>query len=465
MGPMWKEARDELTAEDVRWVEQTRTGVLAIAEETGRWEGKPRCERVCPLCHKRLETATHLLRECPEVESTREEANQRLRTLCGAGVTMVGLLEAVSGRGDIKPPEGRQMKKVWLRSLNTAIGQMMGARDRHLPQPTFTDDGNEESWAEVEAGFLDVLQEDENANGESGKGRAKEKGRNRRQRQEPERECRFTEQRVDTESLRRFIENEGMRSRVGSQAVHILRATCGKDGTLKQTYVRSKHGKGRWYATGVAQLQSAPRALKRAATGRFAWECDLDNAFPTIIANLLPPDAGRWTELKAYARDKTEMRREVADGYGIPMQEAKRLLLSILFGRSLRKWKASRPNVTGPTPPRLELLCAEIAEARTLLTCGQRRKGESQLTALSRIVQIAEQEVVEALEKALKGRGFIAGTLVHDALILQRSDCDQSSAVDKGTIQRTADEALATLGISKGWATRMRVSVLRPGGS
>ena len=147
------------------------------------------------------------------------------------------------------------------------------------------------------------------------------------------------------------------------------------------------------------------------------------------------------------------------------MQEAKRLLLSILFGRSLRKWKASRPNVTGPTPPRLELLCAEIAEARTLLTRGQRRKGESQLTTLSRIVQIAEQEVVEALEKALKGRGFIAGTLVHDALILQRSDCDQSSAVDKGTIQRTADEALATLGISKGWATRMRVSVLRPGGS
>jgi len=185
---------------------------------------------------------------------------------------------------------------------------------------------------------------------------------------------------------------------------------------------------------------------------------------------MLPASPGSWEEIRAYARDKTEIRREVAEGFGISAPEAKRLLLSILFGRSLPKWRQERPDVVGPTPPRLRRLCSELAHARLILTRGRQRRGESQLTTISRLIQAAEQSVMKQLETAMREGGFEVGTLVHDALILQRPDrrapTDLGSGrppadPDGGKIASIADAALAEISSRASWPLRMRASVMR----
>jgi hypothetical protein len=149
MGVLWRGARDELTGDDVRWVEHVRAGVLAVAEETGRWEGKPRRDRVCPLCCMRCETAAHLLRDCPQVESTRASVNAHLTSICGTEVQATGVLLAICGQGHLDPPESRSQKKVWLRALNSAIGRMMEAREHELNPPGKEGRASVEPWKEI----------------------------------------------------------------------------------------------------------------------------------------------------------------------------------------------------------------------------------------------------------------------------------------------------------------------------
>ena len=158
------------------------------------------------------------------------------------------------------------------------------------------------------------------------------------------------------------------------------------------------------------------------------------------------------------------MQQEVSDSFNITMKEAKCLLLSLLFGRSLDRWRRGRPNLVGPTPPRLTRLCAELARARALLTEGHRKKGESQLTALSRRVQSVEQEVMSQIEAALSSGGYVTGTLVHDAIILQRADGDKATNEDKSAIFAIASTTLAELSAANGWSVSLRVGVSRPGG-
>ena len=358
------------------------------------------------------------------------------------------------------------MKKVWLRALNSAIGKMMAARDAELAR-TMDTHADDESWSEVEDGMLDALENLDQPSGHRREAHLAHDSRNtqrwmRRDKAPPER--RTTQQRVDMRTLRRLIDSEGLRSAAGARAAKVLRSVDGKSGLLTQHYVRTKRDRGRWYATGLAQLQSSPRALTRAAIGEYGWTCDLVNAFPVIVANLLPAPTERWAELRAYARDKREMQQEVSDGFNISVKESKRLLLSLLFGRSLEKWRRERPQVAGPTPPRLTRLCGELARARVLLTEGHRKKGESQLTALSRIVQSVEQEIMSRIEAALCSRGYEIGTLVHDAIILQRADGGRSNNEDKSNISAIASATLAELSAANGWSFGLRVGVSRPGG-
>ena len=44
---------------------QLRTGSHWLREETGRWEGVPREQRVCPHCQGGVEGVQHVLFECP----------------------------------------------------------------------------------------------------------------------------------------------------------------------------------------------------------------------------------------------------------------------------------------------------------------------------------------------------------------------------------------------------------------
>ena len=348
------------------------------------------------------------------------------------------------------------MKKVWLRALNAAIGKMVEARKGVLRQDVEVEEGDEETQGEVEAAMLQALE----AGGGGSRGKEERSGRKKSKGAE-ERERRSSQQKIDVPGLRRYIEKEGVRSANGVRAVWVLQAS--KDGTLEQMYERVKGEKGRWYATGRAQLQSVSKGVRRAAVGALDWECDLVSAYPTILLNLLPQDRGRWGALREYVRDKTVLKDEVAEGFGVTRGDAKRLLLSVIFGRSIERWRRGRPDVVGPTPQKLRRFATEVAQAREMLTKGRRKKGESQLTALSRRVQEAERRLMDTVEAALAKRGYETGTLVHDALIVQREDGRVVTSEDKAAIQGIVSVAMAEFGCVEGWHTQVKMSVRRVG--
>ena len=80
---------------------------------------------------------------------------------------------------------------------------------------------------------------------------------------------------------------------------------------------------------------------------------------------------------------------------------------------------------------------------------------------MSRIIQVAEQSVMSRLEGALKDLGYDAGTLVHDALIVQRVDRQATTGADKQAILAIADRTLAEIGVAEGWPLRLSVYVSR----
>ena len=249
----------------------------------------------------------------------------------------------------------------------------------------------------------------------------------------------------------------------GRRALRILRAVKMKSETLTQVYERAKDSEGRWYAVSMDQLQSAPKAVRKAAIGTFGWECDLNNAYPTILANLVPQRPGKWRALREYALDKHALRRDVADGFGISMAEAKTLLLSVVFGRSITKWREARPGIVDPSPRGLIDFAREIAEARYVLTGGMGRNGESQLSALSRKVQAVESAIMTRIEGALYECGFDAGTLVHDAIIVQRRDGERCTGDDRVRIQSEVDKVLQEMSCTEGWHIPLGASVTRVG--
>jgi hypothetical protein len=65
------------------------------------------------------------------------------------------------------------------------------------------------------------------------------------------------------------------------------------------------------------------------------------------------------------------------------------------------------------------------------------------------------------LEAALKDHDYEAGTLVHDALIVQRSDLRVSTGTDKEAILSIAEKTLAEIGSRENWPLRLKVNVTR----
>ena len=58
-----------------------RCGVAPIKLETGRYEGIPVKDRICPLCNLSVEDELHVILECPTYNVIRNQLFQQLSTV------------------------------------------------------------------------------------------------------------------------------------------------------------------------------------------------------------------------------------------------------------------------------------------------------------------------------------------------------------------------------------------------
>ena len=155
-------------------------------------------------------------------------------------------------------------------------------------------------------------------------------------------EVRTVAQQVNVEELSRAMAAETKEGPKASMAAILAKQ---REGKLKVEYRRKKAGEGRWYATGRAQLQSCKREVRTAALKGMGWEVDLRASFPMIVLGLMG-DLARQGEMRAttdaieeYVRETEQVRRQVADDFRTSMKAAKKLFNSVMFGRSVAKWK------------------------------------------------------------------------------------------------------------------------------
>ena len=73
----WREARNSLTTEEVKWVARARVGGLSVEDEWGRRAHIRKEERICQACGVARGTSAHWLQRCRSTSEVRRELDEK----------------------------------------------------------------------------------------------------------------------------------------------------------------------------------------------------------------------------------------------------------------------------------------------------------------------------------------------------------------------------------------------------
>ena len=432
----WREARNGLTTEEVKWVERARMDGLEVEDELGRRGHVRKQERTCQGCGAARGTAEHWLQRCRVTGGVRQKLDEKWGKCGMRGVPLWGWL--------MNPNVGRvadeKSRIEAVRCANWAIRTMMRMKVAKEEVHPGGDDGRVEGSCGETGGKLDELPDPGNERGTRGGRRAKKS---------PEGgEVCFLAQKVDEMDMRKEAAST-KDGRVKLELERLLQKQSG--GVLWVEYGRARGGEGRWYARGNAQLQSCKRETRHAALRGVGWEVDLRAAYPTMLlakAERIGERRRQWPELKKYVENVDEMRRKVAEELGIGVKNAKRGFNAVIFGMTVRNWVRKEGVRDGRTSETMVRFDREIRRARTLLAEEEIRRnpemaGKKETTTLSRVVEREEEKVMRTMRTELENDGWTIGTLLHDALVVHKrgsGDLERERRDLEGAVSRTLDE-------------------------
>lgn len=133
----------------------------------------------------------------------------------------------------------------------------------------------------------------------------------------------------------------------------------------------------------------------------------------------------------------------------------KRAFNRTLFGGSLAKWKREK-NVDDTARSEIaERFEKETKRARVLIAEAEKRRGRHNTrkdsTLVSRAVGRVEEQITKRLATELEKNGWHVGTLIHDAIIIERKDRNVDAHKEKAEITRIVHEALEQEMCERGW--------------
>ena len=194
-----------------------------------------------------------------------------------------------------------------------------------------------------------------------------------------------------------------------------------------------------------------------------AWEVDLRASFPMIVMGLMQSMArkgerrGRVEAIEAYVRRTDEVRRQVAQDYRTGVKEAKKLFNMVMFGGSISKWKQSHKVESSWKSETAEEFEKEMKMARVLiaeqeLKREKARGRKSDRTLLSEAVGREEEAIMLKIQRAVSELGWETGTLIHDEIIVQRKD--EQDSTEQRKVEQAVEAALFEAMEERGWARR-----------
>lgn len=106
-------------------------------------------------------------------------------------------------------------------------------------------------------------------------------------------------------------------------------------GRVLHRYVESDSG--RLYAVNGANLQNAPKVIRKAAlSGR--WDYDVENCHFAIAAQMAKKAGFQCVAIENYMAHKDDVRAEIADTIGISINQTKTCLLAVMYGARTTTW-------------------------------------------------------------------------------------------------------------------------------
>ena len=159
--------------------------------------------------------------------------------------------------------------------------------------------------------------------------------------------------------------------------------------------------------------------------------------------------------IEEYVRETEQVRRQVADEYRTSMKAAKKLFNSVMFGRTVAKWKrvekiqsTAKSNIAEKFE--MEMKKARVLIAETELGRCKAREGKSDKTLMAEAVTREEERIMLKIQRSVEKLGWKAGTLIHDAIIVQKQGQEPESA-EQAKLSKAVETALAEAMEERGW--------------
>ena len=167
-------------------------------------------------------------------------------------------------------------------------------------------------------------------------------------------------------------------------------------------------------------------------------------------------EAATATEtIEEYVRRTDDVRAQAAKEYGTTSNKVKRAFNRMLFGGSLAKWKREEGIPETAYSEIVERFEKEMKRARVLIAETEKRRGQvrtrKDATLVSNAVGRTEEQITRKLTAELEKQGWHTGTLIHDAIIIERKDEKTDSHREKAEITRIVQETLEEEMNARGW--------------
>ena len=211
-----------------------------------------------------------------------------------------------------------------------------------------------------------------------------------------------------------------------------------------------------------AQLQNCKKDIRKIALREKGFSIDLSASFPALLTGEIS-EIARTTcaqlsmrETTRMIRDTKQWRADIARELGTSIAAVKKGVNAILFGMDLRTWRRRQGIREHARSPSIVALEKEVEEARVLVVRNEERLGRGERNAkptrtLSRAIERLEVRVMHDLSVALMNEGWETTTLIHDEIIVTRSDRQRSIEEKKKAVERAVGKALRCIEEERGW--------------
>ena len=141
--------------------------------------------------------------------------------------------------------------------------------------------------------------------------------------------------------------------------------------------------------------------------------------------------------------------------YRTNVTAAKKLFNSVMFGRSVAKWKKVEKIQSTAQSSIAEQFENEMEKARVLIAEQELKKcrvrdGKSDKTLMAEAVSREEEKIMLKMQQSLEELGWKTGTLIHDAIVVQKQGHELKS-VEQKKLSEAVEAALTNATDERGW--------------